>query len=577
MKFCPNCGAQAEAQSHFCGECGFSFASAPAPEQPAYNAEPAQPAYNAAPEQPAYNAAPEQPAYSAAPEQPVYNTGIPQPVYNSGIPQPEPYAEPKKNRAPVFIAIAVAALALIAIIAVAVSSLGGGKKSTDFIGAQKAFVEERATEMAGSVVRDSFSSDVTVSMSLNGRGEAAELFSEILDGSSIVLKTDSASGKTLMNAALHLKGSNVLEAFFSMTADRVAFSVPNANDTLYVADLMTLMENLDIDMSDLPQTVNAKEMRDEIKSVTDRYLGVLSSSINKEHIETKKSDVKLSEVGKTVSCTVMVWTPDEEELVTIAENIADTLETDEDLAAMLDAYALADGEYRDGMEMLEELADEIRKEAAETARQTVEENSTWTVALDGKGKVVWISIADDVREFAIERYADDKEGAEVMYATEDGHDAFMIINEYTAKGQARTGTLSAKTAGGTVDLDYDIDLSKRSVFGIPYGTYTPDLRNLLPGLNVDLTVRDAGGKSTDHIITVTGLGSLTGDELTEASVTVNATEKSTAKEPAGREEDISDYSPEELETLADELIEEIGSALMKSPEIMDVLEMLGGF
>ena len=576
MKMCPNCGTQSEDNALFCGECGFSFANAPAAPAPVPVQEAQQGTYNAQ----SYGA----PAQEA--QQSTYNAqpyGAPaqeaqQGAYNAQAYGAVPPQEPKKkSRVPLYIGIAVAAVAVIGIVAFAVSRLvGGGGKSTDFVGSQKAFLEERTAVLTESTAKDTFSSDVTLSVELNGRGELADIAQELLGDSSIVMKMDSSAKRVLLNAALHLKGSNVLEGFFTMTPDEIGFSIPNADDTWYVMDLETLMDRYDIQTGDLEQNMTPKEAQANIKEIVDRYVAVLSSSIKKESVKREKRDVKLSEVGKTVSCTVMTWTPTEDELVGLFDALAETLETDTQLAELLDVYATQSGEYQDGTDMLEQFADTLRDEAEDTAAQIVDAEFTWIVALDSKSRVSWISISTDQGEVAYERALDAETGAEALYAVSDGYEAFLVLNEYDYKGTQYTGTLSADTPEGAISLDYDIDFSKKSVFGIPYGTYSPDLRALLPGLKLEVTVEDGGKGSTDHIIAVKGLGNLTGDEVTDVTVTLNTTDKGTAKEPDGSKEDISDYSDEELQALFGDLLYEVEDALMSSPEIMELLETIGG-
>ena len=557
MKYCPNCGTQCEDRDLFCGECGFSFANAPAaPVQ-----QPAE-----APQQAAYGA-PQQDPYGA-PQQPVYNSGIPQPVL------PE---EKKKSRLPVFLAIGAAAIALIVIVAVAASSLSrGGKASDDFVGAQQAFLEERAELFTGSVAKETFSTDMSVSVSVDGSGDLGDILDEMLTDSKIVIKTDNTSGKSVINASLLLRGSNILEGFVSLTKDEIRFSVPNANDNCYVMDPEAMMEALGGSYDRAQMEFNPKALRDDLKEISLRYIAVFSDSINKEHIKTEKRDVTLSEIGKTVNCTIMTWTPDEDELMQMCDRMAAELENDEKLAALLEPYAVADGSYESGAEPLGEWADTIRNNARDFSENLVSSNFAWTVALDNKGSVTWISVANDNAEIALERAADAGGGTEAYYATNNGNEVFSVRNEYTADGSKRKGTLSFDTPQGGAGVDYDLDLSKKSVFGVPYGTYTPNLRNVLPGLNIRLDVTDGGAGSTDHIVTVSGLGNLTDDMVRGVELTVNTTDKSSAKEPDGTTVDISGYDEEELSKLFQDLGYEIATSMMKSPEIMELITLFGG-
>ena len=64
--------------------------------------------------------------------------------------------------------------------------------------------------------------------------------------------------------------------------------------------------------------------------------------------------------------------------------------------------------------------------------------------------------------------------------------------------------------------------------------------------------------------------------LSDVTLTVNTTDKSSAEEPSGREKDISGYDEDELEELFTGLVYDIGSSMMQSPEIGDLINALGG-
>lgn len=547
MKTCPNCGKQFADNAKFCGECGYSFADALVPQMSG-EAE-------------------------SIPYQPVYGQQPP-----AGKSRQGKNRQGKSSKLPLIIG-AVAAVAVVIVLAVVlITRLFGGRSSTDFVGAQVSFARERAGFFTESFTKDTLSSDITISAAVDGKGEAADMLTEVLDGTSVVVKLDSSSKALLLNAALNLKGSNVLEGFFRMTPDEIGFAVPSADDTYYVGKIAELADTLGFDLSDTQIDISAKEIRDDVEDIVVRYQKVLSSHITKDRVETEKNrDVKLSEAGTTVKCTVMTWEPEEEELIELFEALADTLEADEQLAGILEKYDLVDTEYDSGLEMLEDYADLMRDGAEDVAADIVDSGLIWTVALDKKAQVALIMIETEDTEIVFERALDGKSGAEAFYIVDNGTDVVMITNEYEISGSKRTGEIVADTEYGPLSLAYDVDLSKKSVFGVPYGTYTPDLSDYVPGLDVELSV--AGGKSgsTDHVLTVSGLKNLTGDMLRSVDITINTTAKSSAKEPAGKKEDISDYDEDELSELLEDIGVTVLESLKDSPEIMDLIDAVGGY
>ena len=170
-----------------------------------------------------------------------------------------------------------------------------------------------------------------------------------------------------------------------------------------------------------------------------------------------------------------------------------------------------------------------------------------------------------------------EEGAEAFYVNNDNAETVMITNTFSIDGSKRDGEFTMDSSGGKLSVEYDIDLSKKSVFGIPYGVYTPDFRNIVPGASLELEVTEGKNGSTEHILTVGGLKNLTDDMLSAVDITVNTTNKSSAKEPSGKKEDISDYDMEELMALLEDIGYGVSDALMDSPEIEELMESLYGY
>lgn len=556
MKTCPNCGKEFADNVKFCGECGFSFADAPAPQM------------NTAPESTVYQGAYEQ--------QPAAGT-----VYQGAYEQQAPAGKKKKSKRsklPLIIGAVAAVLVVVVLAVVLIPRLLGGKGSTDFVGAQVAFARERVGFFTESLTKDTLSSDITISATVDGKGEVADMLTDMLDGTSAVVKIDSSSKALLLNAALNLNGSSVLEGFFRLTPDEIGFAVPSADDTYYVGNIADLADTLGIDLSDTQLDISAKEIRNDIEGIVTRYQKVLSASITKDRIETEKNrEVKLSEVGKTVTCTVMRWEPEEEELIELFDALADTLEADEQLAGVLEKYGLVEYDYDSGLEMLGDYAEMLRDGAEDLADGIVSSGLVWTVALDKKAQVALIMIEVEYAEIVFERALDGKTGSEAFYVVDDGTDAVMVTNDYTISGSKRTGEIVVDTEYGPFSLAYDIDLSKKSVFGVPYGTYTPDLSDYMPGLGVELAVTGGKSGSTDHVVTVSGLKNLTDDMLRSVNITINTTAKSSAKEPSGKKEDISDYDEYDLTELLEEIGVSVEESLMDSPELADIIDMMGGY
>ncbi|MBR0171805.1 MAG: zinc ribbon domain-containing protein [Lachnospiraceae bacterium] len=527
MRYCPNCGKPSEDRARFCGACGFSFADTDARQAPPENGN--------------------------APRQ-------------------------RTGRMPLFIGIAVCAVVIAAAAAILVPRVLGGVSSADFVGSQVAFLEERANALTGNLTKDTLSSDIMFSASVDGSGDMAEMLGDVLDGTAVVLKLDGSPQQTLLNAALFLKGSSLLEGFIRVTPDEIGFCVPDADETYYTGRLADLADTLGIRQPDADTRVSAAEIRNDIGVIVKRYQDILAGQITKDRLTVEKGrDVRLSEVGKTVRCTVMTWEPDEDDITGLISAVADALETDEEIGNLLDAFFAAEYGYDSGMDMLADLADRLRDRSGGIAAGVAENGLVWRAAFDGKSQINLISVETGAGEVVFERADESGECAEAFYINSGRAEVVRIINAFSVSGSRRTGEMAADTDTGTVRVAYDIDLAEQSVFGIPYGTYTPDLRNLIPGVDLALQVTGGAGGSTDHILTVGGLKNLTGGMLGSVELVMNTTGKSTAKEPSGKTEDISGYNTEELENLLDDIGYGVSEALMNSPEMEELMKLLYGY
>ena len=482
------------------------------------------------------------------------------------------------GRLPRYTGIAASVVVVVALLAFLALRLLHGTSRADFIGSQVSFLEERVTAFTEDLTKDTFSSDITLSVSVDGSGEVADMLGGVLDGTSAVVRLDSSSEQLLMNAALLLKGSNVLEGFIRLTPEEIGFCVPNADETYYVGRIADMADTFGIGKNGTDLRISAAELRADIDVIVKRYQAVLAQQISKEKLTVERGrEVRLSEAGKTVRCTVMTWEPDEDDITGLIHAVASALETDKEIGNLLDMHSAVENGYDDGMDMLADLAERMRGRAEEIAAAVTGDGLVWRAALDGRSQIALIAVKTDNGEIVFERATGSGECAEAFYVNSGRAEIVMITNRFSVNGSRCTGEMAADTKYGIVSVSYDLDLSRKSVIGIPYGSYTPDLRNIAPGIRPELRVDDGKSGSTDHVLTVGGLGNLTDGMLQSVGITVNTTGESSAKEPSGPGTDISGYDRQALENLLDDIGYGVGNALMDSPEIEELMELLYGF
>ena len=138
-------------------------------------------------------------------------------------------------------------------------------------------------------------------------------------------------------------------------------------------------------------------------------------------------------------------------------------------------------------------------------------------------------------------------------------------------GSVSRGTVTVDAGyGGSMSMKYEIDESRKSPFGTPYGTYSYSYTPLDMAYSIQVADGVQGG--TDHIMTIEDCGYLFDAPFDTLALTLNATEKGTAQMPDGPVVDITNYSQDELEAL----FETLGNKLAISMTML-MFQMMGAY
>ena len=135
-----------------------------------------------------------------------------------------------------------------------------------------------------------------------------------------------------------------------------------------------------------------------------------------------------------------------------------------------------------------------------------------------------------------------------MFVYEDGWGQFILSNEYELEGKRLDGKLDMYMDYEDISIDYNIDLGKQSALGLWYGDYDVSYY----GERI-CKLRVAAGNTggSDH-----GLDIYTYDGT--VAVTLHSSDKkSDIKLPAAPATDISDYSPEEISAIFENMLPEL--------------------
>ena len=550
MKNCPHCGNVVSDNAAFCNACGKPLSAAPAE------------------------------VFCPTCGEKISGGGGFCPNCGTTLNAPRKPAPKKKSKSPRskrslgLIAAAAAVVALVVLIIAVVPSLFSSSAST-FVSTQADFVADRlaAVETVTEQVKKGFSSDLTISAEVDN-----DEIQEYLDGTSIVLKVDATQESLLTAVEAVFMGSPVLSGTVTLDKEQVGIYAPDLDDTYYVMDLAAILELADIDDIDM-DAVNSLEGVElpiaETEELLNKYIKILSGAITKDNLTVEKNQtVKYGELsGKTEKCTVYTFEPTAEEIEEVLLQVAEELEGDkklrklfEDLfeneviAQYLEDYAFDD----DPMDVIEEALDTIveglEDNAADIGEAIEDMGFVWTMAVKGKDVLlIEIEIKEYEEVYAYEYKATDDKVEEIVYASSYDTVDFCISNKYKIDGKVYDGKIAYDDGWDAYEISYEIEPEKVSTLGLPCGEYEFSLDYM--ELKLEVTEADKG---FDHTVTIEGedLYYETDGMISKVQVTVNATDKSSAKKPSGTKEDISDYDEDELYELVMSFSDELQELVM---------------
>ena len=372
MKNCPNCGQEVQEDGKFCEHCGEKLEGLESTGSEAMESNIVEGTDIGIEES---KAAVEE-AKSSVQEEPVYS-------YAKTL--EDSSAGSSKKAMKILIPVLVVILLICAgIFAFGMKLLPGGVAlSTEqkFLHYQEKYLQDKWEAMValGFVNEDlKQSSD----MSLTGEIEGSEQMNKYLKDSEIRLKYDMDADKNsfIVNVNAKVMGTDLLDAFADYRDGKFGFAIPVADEHYYRGDLKTIMKNLTGQDIEAPDLKKSAKNRKRMAEISKKYGNLLLSTLNKNNLTVEKKEFTLENLKEKYHGEVYVFKPTEEDLKNYFEKLADTVEKDSDLEALLeDAYAtstwdsaLGLGDAETPKEQLSEFAKSIRENAADTAKQVAD-------------------------------------------------------------------------------------------------------------------------------------------------------------------------------------------------------------
>ncbi|MDD6187979.1 MAG: zinc ribbon domain-containing protein [Clostridiales bacterium] len=541
MVTCPNCGEQYENPGKFCSKCGTPLEADSSTATP----DTAVPEVSPAPQ------------YDPAPES-------------------APVATLKKSRKTIVMAAVVAAVLLVAIV-LSVVLLGGALKSpaAKFIDIHKnMYLSPLSSAVSSSVDAITskssnalaYSGDMTLSFNSRLDDYYYSDTNAIFNALSIGLSADISSKEGLFGFIVSYDDDALLSGTITADKDSIGIQLPELDSKYYTITLDALLNMLEengipIDSDSANETKELfKELSGkDVQKLLDDISEILTSCVTKENVTKEKRKIELSYLDKDVECTVYTFTPDEDDIEAMLKKLADYLESSKTAYELFYAvyglsyigtgYETDDAQIRDDYD---DFIDELRANARDIGTDMADSDFTWITAVNGKrvylDKIIFRDSYSSTVSISYESYGEPKDGRRDAIVIEDEWDSMVLSSEYELDGKKLKGSLSLCYDYEDIEIEYDVDISKKSSLGLWYGTYK---------VNYDgdrvckLSVDEGKSGGSDHEFAAYT------DDGTFTAILNTSDKKSKIKLPSVKPTDISDYTLDELADIFEDMGREL--------------------
>ncbi|MDD3400638.1 MAG: zinc ribbon domain-containing protein [Eubacteriales bacterium] len=540
MPYCEKCGEKLDAAQVFCSNCGSRVDNLN--------------------------------AFASKQSQPVDNT-----VLESHEPYKEP-AKPRRNKSKKGILVAcLSAVVVIAVVVALILVLGnkGGENKAPVVRIPsdatpveavniltENLVESAKYKLANEkeVLPQILSTDCTLSVSLDdvnipSMGAYASVFSELLKTVTIDagVYADTSKGELLLDLALLNDGTDLINETFTLTEEGIGVYNQAAGEYI-------IMSWNDMHINNSISGAFGAQM--DIEFIYDDLKNIISELFVDDAVSVKK-DVEVNIDGEKVVCDKYTVALNEENLSAMLNALADYVETDEELFALMNSFSGNDKLYKDDMKVA---ADELRYEISWICDYLTSSQIGIDI-YEKDSAVVQLIIGSDQVSLGYVKY--DNYLRLYYDATTYSGQAFELV----ADGKDEdTGICTIRYSDGyytdfTIEIVYDYDANDLTLLGIPYGVYSIELKegfDELDGAKFIATV-EKEGKGSKYTLNVRNFH-VDDVSINDASIILTSTGKDTAS-------DWPDVAPTYGDRYGDEFQEVLSAGL--SNKLMNLLSMFG--
>lgn len=457
--------------------------------------------------------------------------------------------------------------------------------ASKFVSYQKDFAQSRVLPVLEDAAEQfnsmgNFSTDMTLTAATNGYDQYG--ISDYLDGSELNLQLETTKRSVLANFDAKLMGSQVLTGAASYQEGTFQFFFPELADACYKVDLSKLEKQLGDDASGLHEIEIPEISVKLLSALTENYVDVLLQTANKKNVTvSEEKSFHLMELGEEVTGKVYVFKPSQEDLNEMLVKLADQIEKDQKMRKLVSDFVgsnwgLLQSSYETGEDFdvildreLTNIANDIRDNANELSQTLEAAGFCWSMGVSDK-RICMQRIEWDGgnQVLGYESFGKKNNRHERYYCHAYG-ESVMLDYQKDQKDDSYHGEFSFYDGGDqSFALKFeDVTTKTKSVLGLPYGTFClqQNSGDSETWFSCELEVLKGESGGSDHILRLNGLTSLSDVFPNQMDLTLHTTDKnSTAKKPAGKITDISDYDGSQIESLVYDMYERFQNEVVKN-------------
>lgn len=459
--------------------------------------------------------------------------------------------------------------AIIAVVVVLFALVLFKSPSQKFVSYQKNFISKSCMGLIAGAAEyynsfSTFSTDIV----LTGESDN-ENINNYLEDSSIELNIDFNKNSLSTSGKINLMDNMLLSGIAQYDKGTLSFAVPEADNRQFSMDFAELLgTNADITGLTFPEIDVAT-----LKKLGTKYTNILLSVATKDNVTVSKKDgFRLRQLKKNINGTLYECQPSADDIETMLNTLADTVEKDKELYKFILDFIGTNIEFvnngsafdfeSETQDLIDYFVEDIRYSAESTAENLEDNGLVWSLGVS-KGRVCLLEfkVQGSNINIAYESAGNEKDKrSDIFYAAYDNSIGVGVKASWSRDGKLLDGKIEPLGNGDSVNAIKfsELDFTKRSVLGIPYGEYEMFYRG---NPTATVNVHAAKGGGTNHLLSVINNGDIYilnqfGNSL-DVNVYTSDKKATSIQSLKGKSVNLSEYDMSERYEILSELRESI--------------------